>query len=244
MLSGEGNVGERWKTTIGLISEKSNFTRAAHFFCTFICRCLARLQLETSTNFLVICFMEKMSYVFSFTFFHGCWFSPCIGGRSLFLILSPPLHNFHVVLPTKKYLLSFLSLALDLCRLFSRWSSLACRNFLFFSLFLLLYIPNLWTWQLIKAKYFRQHWYRNNFGFPFSSLLTLKLSLLYRTPVATRFPAKITLSSIWVAIPVDWVILHWCACGADGRSLRSRSVDVRSRDYQIFLDAPLLSKQS
>ena len=32
MLSGEGNVGERWKTTIGLISEKSNFTRAAHFF--------------------------------------------------------------------------------------------------------------------------------------------------------------------------------------------------------------------
>ena len=22
---------------------------------------------------------------------------------------------------------------------------------------------------------------------------------------------------IWVAIPVDWVILHWCACGADGQ---------------------------
>ena len=28
-----------------------------------------------------------------------------------------------------------------------------------------------------------------------------------------------TLSCIWVAIPVDWVILHWYACGADGRSL-------------------------
>ena len=33
-----------------------------------------------------------------------------------------------------------------------------------------------------------------------------------------QFPAKITLSSIWVAIPVDWVILHWYACGADGRA--------------------------
>ena len=32
-----------------------------------------------------------------------------------------------------------------------------------------------------------------------------------------------TLSCIWVAIPVDWVILHWYACDADGRSL-ARSV--------------------
>ena len=31
-----------------------------------------------------------------------------------------------------------------------------------------------------------------------------------------RFPAKITSSCIWVAIPVDWVILHWFAFGADG----------------------------
>ena len=34
-----------------------------------------------------------------------------------------------------------------------------------------------------------------------------------------RFPAKITSSCIWVAIPVGWVILHWYACGADGRSV-------------------------
>ena len=44
-----------------------------------------------------------------------------------------------------------------------------------------------------------------------------------------QFPAKITSICIWVAIPVDWVILHWYACGADGR------LGVRSRDYQIFL---------
>ena len=34
-----------------------------------------------------------------------------------------------------------------------------------------------------------------------------------------RFPTKISSSRIWVAIPVDWLILHWYACGADRRSL-------------------------
>ena len=33
-----------------------------------------------------------------------------------------------------------------------------------------------------------------------------------------RFSVKIISSCIWVAMPVDWVILHWYACGADGRS--------------------------
>ena len=36
-----------------------------------------------------------------------------------------------------------------------------------------------------------------------------------------RFPAKIISSCIWVAIAVGWVILHWYACGADGRSVSS-----------------------
>ena len=66
--------------------------------------------------------------------------------------------------------------------------------------FLLLYIPN---GNLSKLNTdFRQNGYRNNFCFPFSSLLTLKLSLFYKTQVAMRFPAKITLNCIWVAIPV------------------------------------------
>ena len=135
MLIREGNAGERWKTTIGLISKKkSNFARAAHFFCTFLCRCFARLQRETSRNFLVVRFMEEMSYVFSFTFFllpliiilHW-WPLP-------FLILSPPLQNFHVVLPTKNISFVFFSLALDLCRPFPRWASLACSLTFIFSL--------------------------------------------------------------------------------------------------------------
>ena len=83
MLSGEGNAGEWWKTTMGVMSKKSNFARAAHFFCGFLCRFFffALLQRETSRNFLVTSFMEEISYVFSFTFFHCRLFSPCIGGR-------------------------------------------------------------------------------------------------------------------------------------------------------------------
>ena len=91
--------------------------------------------------------------------------------------------------------------------------------FLFFSVFLLLYIPNLWTWQFTLAQYFRQHGLRNNFHFPFSSLLTLQLPMFFKTWVAIRFRSKITPCCIWVAIPVGWVILHLYACGADGRSL-------------------------
>ena len=69
MLRGEGNENGE-KTTIGLISKKNNFVRAVHFFCTFLCRCFARLRLrgETSRNFLVTRFMEEMSYMFLFTF--------------------------------------------------------------------------------------------------------------------------------------------------------------------------------
>ena len=60
-----------------------NFACAAHFLCTFLCRCFARLQRETSRNFLFTRFMEKMSYVFSFTFFYCRSFSPCICAASI-----------------------------------------------------------------------------------------------------------------------------------------------------------------
>ena len=49
------------------------------------------------------------------------------------------------------------------------------------------------------------------------------------------FLSNKTWSCIWVTIPVDWVILHGYACGADGRSL-ALSLGVRSHVYQIFSD--------
>ena len=114
-------------------------------FCTFLCRCFARLQRETSRN------------VFFFFFFYGgnfvriilpLFFLPPLNFTLhwwplAFLILSPPLQNFYVVLPTKNVSFVFLYLALDLCRPFSRRVSLACRLLsLFFSVFALLYVPN------------------------------------------------------------------------------------------------------
>ena len=63
-----------------------------------------------------------------------------------------------------------------------------------------------------------------------------------------RFPVKITSSCIWVAIPVDWIILHWYACGADGRvvyhiflpmvircALRARELRYQSTTFLMFL---------
>ena len=138
MLSGEGNAGERWKTTIGLISKKGTFARAAHFFCTFLCSCFAWIQRETSRNlFLWRKFRTRSCSLFSQPHIFFLYWCPIA-----FRILSPPLQNFHVVFPTKN--VSFV-LALDLCRPFSRWASLAAAYFLFFSVFLLLYILNLWA---------------------------------------------------------------------------------------------------
>ena len=43
------------------------------------------------------------------------------------------------------------------------------------------------------------------------------------------FLANKTLSCIWVAIPVDWVILHWYACDVDGRSVYGHVITKFSR---------------
>ena len=97
---------ERWKITIGLIiSQKSKFARALHFW-TFLCCCFARLQSETRRNFLVTRVMEEMSYVFLFTlflFFFHCgsfllWWPP---GISHFLTAAT---KFSCFLPTEKCL--------------------------------------------------------------------------------------------------------------------------------------------
>ena len=55
-----------------LISKKTTLHVQHTYFVHFFCRCFARLQRETSRNFLVTRFMEEMSYVFSFTFFFHC----------------------------------------------------------------------------------------------------------------------------------------------------------------------------
>ena len=78
MLIGEGMQHRRTvKNNDRSDQQKSNFASAAHFFCTFLCRCFAQLQRETSRNFLVTRFFRSL-------FFHCRSFSPCIGGRQHF----------------------------------------------------------------------------------------------------------------------------------------------------------------
>ena len=143
MLSGEGNEkGEEKKQQQQKNNrsnqQKSNFARAAHFFCTFFCRCFAPLKRETSRNFLVTRFMEEMSYVFLFTFFFiVAHFHPA--SISHFLTAAT---KWHVVPPTKNVFLVF-SISLQL--FFSLSFAGLSPYFLFFSVFLFLYFPDLWT---------------------------------------------------------------------------------------------------
>ena len=119
MLSGDGNEnGKKKKTSIGPNQQKSNFARAAHLFCTFLCLRFVRLQRGTSRNFLVTRFMEEMSMSLIFT--------PV---AAAIVIFSPPLQNFMLFLQQKKVSFVF-SLSLQL---FFSFSFAGCRpTFSFF----------------------------------------------------------------------------------------------------------------
>ena len=98
MLSGEGNENGE-KTTICLISKKATLHVQHTFFVHFFACCFARLQRETSRNFLATRFMEEMLYVFLFTFFPlSLIFTQVATSISYFLTVAT---KFHVVPPTK-----------------------------------------------------------------------------------------------------------------------------------------------
>ena len=127
MLSEEGNKNGQ-KNYNRSYQEKSNFACAAHFFCTFLCCFFARLQRETSRNFLVTRFIKEMSYVFLFTFFFTVsHFHP--GGRQYFSFCHRRLQNFHVVPPTKNVSFVFFSHWLACCPTFSFSLSVSCSIF-------------------------------------------------------------------------------------------------------------------
>ena len=129
----EGLMGYCEKTTIGRISKKNNFARAALFFCSFLCRCFARLQHETSRNFLVTRFMEEMPYLLLFTFFHSLIFTLVAVKISHFLTTGKKFS----CCSSNNQLLIFHSSSL---LLFFSLSFTGLSPTLFF-----LYIPNLWT---------------------------------------------------------------------------------------------------
>ena len=122
MLSGEGNAGERRKTTIGLISQKATL----HVQHTFLYISLPLFCTTTTWNFQKVFYGGNVVRVLVHFFFTAAHFHLVLVAASIsrFVIGAT---KFHVVLPVKKMSLCCLSLALDLCRPFSRWASLACR---------------------------------------------------------------------------------------------------------------------
>ena len=120
------------KTTICLISKKTTLHVQHTFFCTFLCRCFARLQRETFRNFLATRFMEEMSYVFLLTFFPlSLIFTLVAASISYFLTAAT---KFHVVPPTKNVSFVFYYLALALFPLELRWPVALLSLFLCLSL--------------------------------------------------------------------------------------------------------------
>ena len=152
-----------------------------------------------------------------------------------FLSFSPPLQYFHVVLRTKNvsilfYLLLWLSVALYLVEL--RWP---VTYFLFFCLSLSLYSKFVDMKINLRLILYTTRIQRQ---FPLFVFVFID-SLVVKTRVAMRFPAKITSSCIYF-------ILHWYACGADGR-LVGRTVTwlpkfLESVDHHIFLGMGLRSR--
>ena len=152
MLSGEGNAAERGKTTIGLCCTCSTLFLhiSLPLFCTTTTRNFQKLLSYTFYGGNVV---RVPVHFFSLPLIFTLHWWPLA-----FLILSPPLQNFHVVLPTKKCLLYYFLGEL-------RWPA---AYFLLFSVFLFLYIPNLWTSTLntldimdketISAVRFRLYW--------------------------------------------------------------------------------------
>ena len=150
--------------------------------------------------------MEEMSCVFLFIFFFTL-------GPLAFPIFPSQLENFHAALPAKQSLLCLLSLALFLVEL--RWP---VAHFLSFSVFQICAHDNYsklntlenTVTETICALRFRLYWL-------FSSLLQKTRGYAISPQNNLELPYLF----------VDWVNLHWYACGADGRS----------RDYQNFSDA-------
>ena len=167
--------------------------------------------------------MEEMSNVFLFTLFSPpLIFTQVAASISHFLTAAT---KFSCCICNKKCLLYFLSLALGLCRSFSRWASGPVAYFLFFSVFLFLYVPNLWTWLLTRMQkqfplsvfVFIDSWVvsasQDAVGYAISRQNNLELHLGCHTCWLSYF----TLVRLW-------------GVRTGGRS------DVRSRDYQNFSD--------
>ena len=140
MLSGEGNAGERSKTTIGLISKKATLHVQVTFFVHFFAVVLHDYNVKLPKTFLCRkCRTSSRSHFFSLPliFFLHWW-------PLALLILLPLLQIFMLFFQQKKFSFVFypsLQISVALFLVEFRWPA----AFSLFFVVLLLYTPNLWT---------------------------------------------------------------------------------------------------
>ena len=128
------------KTTIGLISKKGTLHVQHTFFVPFFAVVLHDCNVKLPETFLWRKCRTCSRSLFSLPLIFSLHWWPLA-----FLILSPPLQNFHVVLGTKNVSFVFYrSLLISVAHFLVEFLWPAVFS-LFFSVFLLLYIPNLWT---------------------------------------------------------------------------------------------------
>ena len=151
-------------------------------------------------------------------FFYCHSLSSCIGGRYLFLFCHRSYKIFMLFFQQKKCLLRFF---LSRSRSLSPFLSLSFAglqpDLLFFSVFLLLYIPNLWTC-----------WTMNLSWILIASVSALQDSDGYAIFRQNNFELHLGCHICWLSYFA--LVCLWC-----GRTV-ARAVVVRSRDYQIFSD--------
>ena len=135
MLSGEGNeIGKKKKQWVLLA--KKQLCMCSTLFCTFLCRCFEDCNVKRpDTSCLHVLWRQCRPCSCSLFFFTVAQFHP--GGCQ-----HPAATKFHVVPPTENVSFVF---CLSLQLLFSLSFAGLSPYFLFFSVFLFLYIPNLWT---------------------------------------------------------------------------------------------------
>ena len=159
------------------------------------------------TYSLVTRFMRKCRTCFRSLFFTAAHFHLALVAGSISHFFRR-YKLFMLFFQQKSVSFHFLSLALDPCHPFSRWASLACRPLsLFLRLSLALYFKfvdmTIYRLNLSKLNTLANTDTETIFAFLFRLYWLILLYLFFKTLVAMRFPAKITLSCIWVAIPVD-----------------------------------------
>ena len=137
MLGGEGNKNGE-KNSNRSNQQKNNFARAAHFFCTFPCRCFARYNLKLPETSWLHVLWRKCRTCSCSLFFHCRLYSPW--WPLAFLIFSIPLQNFMLFPPKISFIFS-----ISLLLFFSLSFPGLSPYFPFFSVFLFPYFPNLWT---------------------------------------------------------------------------------------------------